>query len=77
MYKIHYYVLYRTIQYYDNNMCSFSFTIKRSFDINLFVEENRKQFNPNSEGVPATHLSEGGGHIVPPPPGKFSINGPN
>ena len=23
--------------------------------------------NPNSEGVPATHLSEGGGHIVPPP----------
>ena len=23
-------------------------------------------FNPNSEGVPATHLSEGGGHIVPP-----------
>ena len=32
--------------------------------------------NPNSEGVPATHLSEGGGHIVPPP-GKYSINGPN
>ena len=23
--------------------------------------------NPNSGGVPATHLSEGGGHIVPPP----------
>ena len=33
-------------------------------------------FNPNSEGVPATHLSEGGGHIVPPP-AKCSINGPN
>ena len=34
------------------------------------------RFKPNSEGVPATHLSEGGGHIVPPP-GKCSINGPN
>ena len=32
--------------------------------------------NPNSEGVPATHLSEGGAHCAPPP-GKYSINGPN
>ena len=38
--------------------------------------KHRALFNPNSEGVPATHLSEGGGHIVPPP-GKYSINGPN
>ena len=39
-------------------------------------KNKNKNFNPNSEGVPATHLSEGGGHIVPPP-GKYSINGPN
>ena len=31
--------------------------------------------NPNSEGVPAPHLSEGG--LIQPPPGKCSINGPN
>ena len=40
----------------------------------IFLE--KAHLNPNSEGVPATHLSEGGGHIVPPP-GKYSINGPN
>ena len=36
----------------------------------------RNIINPNSEGVPATHLSEGGG-LIQPPPGKCSINGPN
>ena len=33
------------------------------------------EFNPNTEGVPATHLSEGGADSAPP--GKCSINGPN
>ena len=37
---------------------------------------HKKIFNLNSEGVPATHLSEGGG-LIQPPPGKCSINGPN
>ena len=32
-------------------------------------------FNPNSEGLPATHLREGGAHCAPP--GKYSTNGPN
>ena len=35
-----------------------------------------RSVNPNSEGVPATHLSEGGG-LIQPPPDKCSINGPN
>ena len=42
----------------------------------LLENYSNEYFNPNSEGVPATHLSEGGGHIVPPP-AKCSINGPN
>ena len=42
----------------------------------LATRHNTEHFNPNSEGVPATHLSEGGGTLCPPP-GKYSINGPN
>ena len=41
-----------------------------------WLDWTEQNINPNSEGVPATHLSEGGGHIVPPP-AKCSINGPN
>ena len=30
------------------------------------VSKPESDFNPNTEGVPATHFTEGG-HIVPPP----------
>ena len=49
------------------------FNIKYWFEFSFL---NEILLNPNSEGVPAPHLSEGGG-LIQPPPGKCSINGPN
>ena len=50
--------------------------MRQSIAIPLVTTHCTYIFNPNSEGVPATHLSEGGG-LIQPPPGKCSINGPN
>ena len=44
--------------------------------IQAVIMEDEVKVNPNTEGVPDPHLSEGGG-LIQPPPGKCSINGPN